>query len=108
MLDIAPNFAGSVMGIINAVGNIMGFVAPLVIQTDNLEDIKEMLMAHLLPQVVSAIVNNNQTIPQWRIVFLSAAAVNTVGNLVYVALGTSEEQPWNKPRDLQERLLSQH
>ena len=34
MLDIAPNFAGSVMGIINAVGNIMGFVAPLVIQTD--------------------------------------------------------------------------
>ena len=30
MLDIAPNFAGSVMGIINAVGNIMGFVAPLV------------------------------------------------------------------------------
>ena len=32
MLDIAPNFAGSVMGIINAVGNIMGFVAPLVIE----------------------------------------------------------------------------
>ena len=30
MLDIAPNFAGSVMGIINAVGNVMGFVAPLV------------------------------------------------------------------------------
>ena len=52
--------------------------------------------------------NNNQTIPQWRIVFLSAATVNTVGNLVYVALGTSEEQPWNKPRDIQERLLSQH
>ena len=32
MLDIAPNFAGSVMGIINAVGNIMGFVAPLVME----------------------------------------------------------------------------
>ena len=59
-------------------------------------------------QVVSAIVNNNQTIPQWRIVFLAAAAVNTVGNLVYVALGTSKEQPWNKPQDIQERLLSQH
>ena len=32
MLDMAPNFAGSVMGIINAVGNIMGFVAPLVMK----------------------------------------------------------------------------
>ena len=60
------------------------------------------------PQVVSAIVSNDQTIPRWRIVFLSAAAVNTAGNLVYVALGTSREQPWNKPRDIQERLLSQH
>ena len=59
-------------------------------------------------QVVSAIVSNNQTIPRWRIVFLSAAAVNTAGNLVYLALGTSKEQPWNKPQQIQERLLSQH
>ena len=58
--------------------------------------------------MVSAIVNNNQTIPQWRIVFLSAAAVNTVGNLVYLAFGTSAEEPWNKPQDIEERLLSQH
>ena len=109
MLDIAPNFAGSVMGIINAVGNIMGFVAPLVNSNGLIWLISRGRDASRVPpQVVSAIVNNNQTIPQWRIVFLSAAAVNTVGNLVYVALGTSEEQPWNKPRDLQERLLSQH
>ena len=109
MLDIAPNFAGSVMGIINAVGNIMGFVAPLVNSNGPIWFISRGRdVSRVPPQVVSAIVNNNQTIPQWRIVFLSAAAVNTVGNLVYVALGTSEEQPWNKPRDLQERLLSQH
>ena len=109
MLDIAPNFAGSVMGIINAVGNIMGFVAPLVNSNGLIRFISRGRdVSRVPPQVVSAIVNNNQTIPQWRIVFLSAAAVNTVGNLVYVALGTSEEQPWNKPRDLQERLLSQH
>ena len=109
MLDIAPNFAGSVMGIINAVGNIMGFVAPLVHSNGLIWLISRGRdVSRVPPQVVSATVNNNQTIPQWRIVFLSAAAVNTVGNLVYVALGTSEEQPWNKPHDLQERLLSQH
>jgi MFS family permease len=30
ILDIAPNFAGTNMGIINGLGNIMGFVAPQV------------------------------------------------------------------------------
>ncbi len=30
MLDIAPNFAGTVMGVANGIGNIMGFVAPQV------------------------------------------------------------------------------
>ena len=31
MLDIANNFAGTLMGVINALGNTMGFVAPLVL-----------------------------------------------------------------------------
>ena len=30
MLDIANNFAGTLMGIINALGNTMGFLAPLL------------------------------------------------------------------------------
>ncbi len=30
MLDLAPNFAGTVMGIVNSMGNVMGFVAPQV------------------------------------------------------------------------------
>ena len=31
MLDIANNFAGTLMGVINALGNTMGFVAPFVV-----------------------------------------------------------------------------
>lgn len=31
MLDIAPNFAGTLMGVINALGNTMGFVAPTIV-----------------------------------------------------------------------------
>ena len=30
MLDISNNFAGTIMGIINALGNTMGFLAPMV------------------------------------------------------------------------------
>ena len=31
MLDIAPRLAGTLMGIINALGNTMGFVAPMIV-----------------------------------------------------------------------------
>ena len=31
MLDIAPSLAGTLMGIINALGNTMGFVAPMIV-----------------------------------------------------------------------------
>ena len=31
MLDIANNFAGTLMGGINALGNTMGFVAPMIV-----------------------------------------------------------------------------
>ena len=31
MLDIANNFAGTLMGVINALGNTMGFVAPMIV-----------------------------------------------------------------------------
>ena len=31
MLDIAPTFAGTLMGVINALGNTMGFVAPMIV-----------------------------------------------------------------------------
>ena len=31
MLDIGNNFAGTLMGVINALGNTMGFVAPMIV-----------------------------------------------------------------------------
>ena len=31
MIDIAPNFSGTLMGIVNTLGNTMGFVAPALV-----------------------------------------------------------------------------
>jgi len=30
-MDIAPNYAGTLMGITNSMGNMMGFIAPMVV-----------------------------------------------------------------------------
>ena len=31
LIDIAPNYAGATMGVVNTAGNIMGFVAPFIV-----------------------------------------------------------------------------
>lgn len=40
-----------------------------------------------------------QTIDAWRLVFLTAAGVTVACNLVFVALGSGELQPWNEIGD---------
>ena len=51
MLDIAPTFAGTLMGIINALGNTMGFVAPMI---------------------VGFIISNNNDVGHWKVDFENA------------------------------------
>merc|ERR550525_385668 len=75
MLDIANNFAGTLMGIINALGNTMGFVAP---------------------QITGILIKGHDDLEHWRILFCLASAVYAVGNAVFVIFGTSQEQKWNR------------
>lgn len=39
-----------------------------------------------------------ETVWRWQLVFFLAAAVNITTNIVYVFLGSAEEQPFNHPR----------
>ena len=75
-VDLAPNFAGTLLGITNTVsGGGMGTLAPLV---------------------VGAITSNNHTWAAWQIVFWLAAVVYVVGNCVYVATIRVQPQYWNE------------
>nr|CAD7597792.1 unnamed protein product [Timema genevievae] len=83
-IDIAPNFAGenqrlvasrTLIGITNTLATIPGFVVPLF---------------------VGYMTHNNQTIAQWRIIFLTMAALYVLGFAVYTLFGSGEEQSWNE------------
>ncbi|XP_046982453.1 vesicular glutamate transporter 1-like [Schistocerca americana] len=74
-IDIAPNFSGLMIGICGSIGTLTSIAAPLY---------------------VGAIVKEN-TIQEWRIVFLTAAGVFFVGNLIFVIFADGEVQPWNAP-----------
>jgi len=73
-MDLAPNYAGTMMGITNTMANITGFVTPYV---------------------TGVIIDGNQTQAAWRLSFLIATVVYTVGNAVFVIFGTADVQPWN-------------
>ena len=57
MLDIANNFAGTLMGIINALGNTMGFLDPMV---------------------TSLIINHHNNVTRWKVCCFSIPAKSYV------------------------------
>ncbi|XP_034230465.1 putative inorganic phosphate cotransporter [Thrips palmi] len=73
---LSPRYAGTMYGMTNGVANLCGFLAPYTI---------------------GSIIDKNETVWRWQLVFFLAAAVNITTNIVYVFLGSAEEQPFNRP-----------
>ena len=74
-IDIAPNFAGTLMGITNMGSNTMGFVAPWI---------------------VGLMTENNPDLDHWHTVFCIAATILFVGNTFYILFASGEEQDFNQ------------
>ncbi|KAL1497229.1 hypothetical protein ABEB36_008224 [Hypothenemus hampei] len=74
-LDLSPNFAGTLMAIINGLGATSGIVTPYL----------------------AGALTEDHTLKQWRLVFWITFGVFTVTNLVYLMFGTGNEQVWNNP-----------
>ncbi|XP_037786838.1 putative inorganic phosphate cotransporter isoform X1 [Penaeus monodon] len=75
--DIAPNFAGTLLGITNAVGAFAGVFAPMI---------------------TGAITEGNQTLSAWRFVFLITVGIYLVTGSLYVFLISERPQYWNEPK----------
>lgn len=81
-VDLSPNYASILLGFCGMVVVCVGFISPVI---------------------VGLLTNNNQTVGQWRIVFLIAGANAIAGCLIYTFAGTSKEQPWNRYGKPEER-----
>ena len=86
-LDLAPNFAGTLMGISNTfAGGVTGFVVPTVIGA-----IREL--------------DDLEIFSRWKIIFTLGAAIYFFGNACYVLMISGEVQPWNKPQRRQDETI---
>ncbi|XP_049836705.1 putative inorganic phosphate cotransporter isoform X2 [Schistocerca gregaria] len=84
-VDLSPNFAGTLMGITNGLGNIMSIVGPLV---------------------VGVILGTESTREKWQIVFYIASGIYLFGNTIFVIFGSAVVQPWNEPKKSKENTES--
>ncbi|XP_044758925.1 putative inorganic phosphate cotransporter isoform X2 [Coccinella septempunctata] len=75
-LDLSPNFAGTLMAIVNGVGAITGIISPYI----------------------AGSLTANHTKAEWRIVFWISFAIFNVTNLIYLFFASGEEQWWNNPK----------
>ncbi|XP_065897702.1 sialin-like isoform X2 [Dysidea avara] len=91
LLDIAPQYAGILMGISNTVATIPGFVGPqvakFIAKEPNIETCDDSC--------------NNPTIidmyrQEWTLVFITTAELYVFGAIIYLLLGSSEKQWWTK------------
>ncbi|XP_018803935.1 PREDICTED: putative inorganic phosphate cotransporter [Bactrocera latifrons] len=77
-IDLAPNFAGTLVSLTNCAANVCSIIAPLI---------------------VGFVVTDTSNPNQWRIIFFMVAGINFFGNLMFVLFGTAKMQPWNNERE---------
>ena len=58
-------------------------------------------MGFLSPTIIGYIINGHDDLSHWQTVFFIASVVYVVGNTIFLVLGTSEEQTWNKSQQEQ-------
>lgn len=84
--DLAPNFAGSLYGIMNTFGSFPGFIIPLII---------------------GALTSERNGIEEWRVMFWLSAGVFISATILFWLFGSAQIQPWNdlsqtKPEEIAE------
>ncbi|XP_056640333.1 putative inorganic phosphate cotransporter isoform X2 [Diorhabda carinulata] len=84
-IDIAPNHAGTLMGITNAIGNVAAILAPLAVD--------------LFKKVGGYEESDKQL---WNIVFITASVLFITTGIFYAVGASGEVQKWNDKRPKQE------
>ncbi|EDW85863.1 uncharacterized protein Dwil_GK23292 [Drosophila willistoni] len=74
VVDLAPNYAGIVLGVSGAIGGMPGFISPFI---------------------VGLLTQGNQTIEAWKHVFQLTAAMLIGSGILYVLFSDSTLQAWN-------------
>ncbi|XP_039495216.1 putative inorganic phosphate cotransporter isoform X1 [Drosophila santomea] len=82
-IDLSPNHAGILAGLMSSFTNLMALLTPLV---------------------VGVLVTDRGQRSQWQVVFSLAAGVLFAGNVIFLIWGTAVTQPWNESKESRREL----
>jgi len=77
--DIAPNFAGTILGLTNSIGSIPGFVAP-----------------HVASEILKS---DDSDISKWRIVWIITIVIFSLESIFFIIFADGKPQQWNAPTE---------
>lgn len=100
--DLSPNYATMLNAIINGLGNSAGFLSPLVVAFFTAEKVSTVNGtrfdgANNLLTMYHIVFNSQNTIDEWRSVFIVGAVVYIVPALLFAVGGSGQVQYWNEP-----------
>lgn len=102
-IDIAPNYAGTLMAITNTAATIGGIFVPIFVGAVTHGNVRHSIGR--LPNDFSRFYSEfifQQTIEAWRTIFSVTIALYVIEILVYTSCGSGDEQPWNKVEEISE------
>ncbi|XP_021935626.1 putative inorganic phosphate cotransporter isoform X2 [Zootermopsis nevadensis] len=79
-LDLSPNYAGTLMAIVNGIGAFTGIITPYLV----------------------GVLTPDSTILQWREIFWIVFGVFLATNVLFIFMGSGEIQPWNNPLTMEQ------
>ncbi|XP_017057247.1 putative inorganic phosphate cotransporter isoform X2 [Drosophila ficusphila] len=82
-IDLSPNHAGILAGLMSSFTNLMALLTPLV---------------------VGVLVTDTSQRGQWQVVFSLAAGILFAGNVIFLVWGTATTQTWNEYKESQREL----
>nr|CAD7199800.1 unnamed protein product [Timema douglasi] len=115
-LDLSPNYAGTLMAIVNGIGALSGIITPYlvgVLTPDVSANIIDISVLHEVTRFIGPMVygltlvkldwpaDSGSTLVQWRLVFWISVGVFLLTNFVFVLTASGEVQPWNSPSSKQ-------
>ncbi|XP_074031923.1 sialin isoform X2 [Leptinotarsa decemlineata] len=76
--DLAPNFAGSIFGIISFIGGTTGFI---------------------VPAITGGLIQHHSGTKEWGYNFIIGGCVYMASGILFMVFGSVEEQSWNRKAD---------
>lgn len=95
--DLAPNYAGSLYGMVNFVGTTSGFISPIIVAHFTQERVKTSFRVKRWRHF--KFFNLQSSMDEWQYIFGIGAMVYIVPAIIFMLIGSGEVQEWNSKKD---------